>query len=60
MAKTTQKMFESHPDDRTIECLGTTIPRYRRGVDSFLERITRGAELAKLRLVIDEGEGNGD
>jgi hypothetical protein len=36
-----------------------TMDDLRRRIESFLERITRGKEVAKVRLVIEAGDGQG-
>jgi Family of unknown function (DUF6079) len=36
-----------------------TVEDFRRRIETFLEKITRGKEVSKVRLVIQAGEGNG-
>ena len=36
-----------------------TVETSRTGSMTFLEKITKGKELSKVRLVIDKGEGSG-
>jgi len=36
-----------------------SVEEFRKRVDAFLERITRGKEVSKVRLVIEVGDGNG-
>ena len=33
---------------------------FRKRIETFLERITRGKEISKVRLVIQLGDGNGE
>jgi hypothetical protein len=42
--------------DSTAPC---TVEQLRKRFEEFLEKLTRGKELAKVRLVIEKGDTNG-